>query len=87
VIPKATNEGLRPLERCDVSGPARHRRRAGADPAVVALGSPKPTFLFDGGMSSRINLEAVTEAKLGYVTRSRRHAPNVGSPSWPLESR
>jgi transposase len=27
------------------------------------------TFVFDGGMSSRINLEALTEAKLGFVTR------------------
>ena len=27
------------------------------------------TFVFDGGMSSRLNLEAMTEAKLGYVTR------------------
>jgi transposase len=27
------------------------------------------TFVFDGGMSSRLNLEAMTQAKLGYVTR------------------
>ena len=27
------------------------------------------TFVFDGGMSSQINLEALTEAKLGFVTR------------------
>jgi transposase len=27
------------------------------------------TFVFDGGMSSRINLEALTEARLGFVTR------------------
>lgn len=27
------------------------------------------TFVFDGGMSSQINLDALTEAKLGFVTR------------------
>jgi len=33
------------------------------------FGITEATFVFDGGMSSRINLEALTEAKLGYVTR------------------
>jgi len=33
------------------------------------FGITSATFVFDGGMSSRINLEAMTEAKLGYVTR------------------
>jgi hypothetical protein len=33
------------------------------------FGISEATFVFDGGMSSRINLEAMTEAKLGYVTR------------------
>ena len=33
------------------------------------FGITEATFVFDGGMSSRINLEAMTEAKLGYVTR------------------
>jgi transposase len=33
------------------------------------LGITEATFVFDGGMSSRINLEALTAAKLGYVTR------------------
>jgi transposase len=33
------------------------------------FGITQATFVFDGGMSSRINLEAMTEAKLGYVTR------------------
>jgi transposase len=30
------------------------------------FGIKEATFVFDGGMSSRINLEAMTEAKLGY---------------------
>jgi transposase len=33
------------------------------------FGIIEATIVFDGGMSSRINLEAMTEAKLGYVTR------------------
>ena len=33
------------------------------------FGIREATFVFDGGMSSRINLEALTAAKLGYVTR------------------
>jgi transposase len=33
------------------------------------FGITEATFVFDGGMSSQINLEAMTEAKLGYVTR------------------
>ncbi len=33
------------------------------------FGIQEATFVFDGGMSSRINLEAMTAAKLGYVTR------------------
>jgi len=33
------------------------------------FGITEATFVFDGGMSSRINLEAMTQAKLGYVTR------------------
>lgn len=33
------------------------------------FGITEATFVFDGGMSSRINLEAMTTAKLGYVTR------------------
>jgi transposase len=33
------------------------------------FGITEATFVFDGGMSSRINLEAMTEANLGYVTR------------------
>ena len=33
------------------------------------FGITEATFVFDGGMSSQINLEALTEAKLGYVTR------------------
>ncbi len=33
------------------------------------FGITEATFVFDGGMSSRINLEAMIEAKLGYVTR------------------
>lgn len=33
------------------------------------FGIREATFVFDGGMSSRINLGAMTEAKLGYVTR------------------
>lgn len=33
------------------------------------FGITEATFVFDGGMSSRINLEAMSEAKLGYVTR------------------
>jgi transposase len=33
------------------------------------FGITEATFVFDGGMSSRINLEAMTAAKLGYVTR------------------
>jgi len=33
------------------------------------FGITEATFVFDGGLSSRINLEAMTEAKLGYVTR------------------
>ena len=37
-------------------------------PCGVALVT-EATLVFDGGMSSQINLEAMTEAKLGYVTR------------------
>lgn len=33
------------------------------------FGITEATFVFDGGMSSRINLEAMSQAKLGYVTR------------------
>jgi len=33
------------------------------------FGITEATFVFDGGMSSRINLEAMDEAHLGYVTR------------------
>jgi len=33
------------------------------------FGIKEATFVFDGGMSSRINLEAMTAASLGYVTR------------------
>jgi Transposase DDE domain len=33
------------------------------------FGIAEATFVFDGGMSSRINLEAMDEAHLGYVTR------------------
>ena len=33
------------------------------------FGIQQATFVFDGGMSSEINLEALTEAKLGFVTR------------------
>ena len=33
------------------------------------FGIQEATFVFDGGLSSRINLEAMNEAKLGYVTR------------------
>ena len=33
------------------------------------FGITEATFVFDGGMSSRINLEAMSTAKLGYVTR------------------
>jgi transposase len=33
------------------------------------FGIKEATFVFDGGMSSRINLEAMTAAGLGYVTR------------------
>lgn len=33
------------------------------------FGIQKATFVFDGGMSSEINLEAMTAAGLGYVTR------------------
>ena len=33
------------------------------------FGIQEATFVFDGGMSSEINLEALTEAKLGFVTR------------------
>jgi transposase len=33
------------------------------------FGIQEATFVFDGGMSSELNLEALTEAKLGFVTR------------------
>jgi transposase len=33
------------------------------------FGIKEATFVFDGGMSSKINLEALNAAKLGYVTR------------------
>jgi hypothetical protein len=33
------------------------------------FGITEATFVFDGGMSSRINLEAMSQAKLAYVTR------------------
>ena len=33
------------------------------------FGIREATFVFDGGMSSEINLEALTDAKLGFVTR------------------
>src|SRR5207245_4982756 len=33
------------------------------------FGIKEATFVFDGGMSSQINLEAMSAAKLGYVTR------------------
>lgn len=33
------------------------------------FGITEATFVFDGGLSSEINLEALTEAKLGFVTR------------------
>lgn len=33
------------------------------------FGITQATFVFDGGMSSQINLDALTEAKMGYVTR------------------
>ena len=33
------------------------------------FGIAEATFVFDGGMSSRLNLEAMEEAHLGYVTR------------------
>jgi transposase len=33
------------------------------------FGITEATFVFDGGMSSQINLEAMTAARLGYVTR------------------
>ena len=33
------------------------------------FGIQEATFVFDGGMSSKMNLEALTEAKLGFVTR------------------
>ena len=42
------------------------------------FGITEATFVFDGGMSSRINLEAMTAAKLGYVTRLSAATLNVG---------
>ena len=33
------------------------------------FGITEATFVFDGGMSSQLNLEALTEAKLAFVTR------------------
>lgn len=33
------------------------------------FGIREATFVFDGGMSSEVNLEALTQAKLGFVTR------------------
>jgi len=33
------------------------------------FGITDATFVFDGGMSSRINLAAMNEAKLGFVIR------------------
>lgn len=33
------------------------------------FGIREATFVFDGGMSSRLNLDALSEAQLGYVTR------------------
>ena len=49
------------------------------------FGIREATFVFDGGMSSHLNLEALNEASLGYVTRlSAATLQNLIS-QWPAE--
>ena len=43
------------------------------------------TFVFDGGMSSRINLEAMDQAHLGYVTRLSATTLQSLIAEWPAE--
>ncbi len=49
------------------------------------LGIREATFVFDGGMSSHLNLEALNEASLGYVTRLSAATLQSLIAEWPAE--
>jgi transposase len=49
------------------------------------FGIQEATFVFDGGMSSRINLEAINQAKLGFVTRLSAATLQTLIAQWPAE--
>lgn len=49
------------------------------------LGIQEATFVFDGGMSSEINLEALSEAKLGFVTRLSASTLQSLVAEWPTD--
>lgn len=49
------------------------------------FGIREATFVFDGGMSSHLNLEALNEASLGYVTRLSAATLQSLIVQWPAE--
>lgn len=49
------------------------------------FGIREATFVFDGGMSSEVNLEALTQAKLGFVTRLSAPALQSLMAEWPTD--
>jgi transposase len=49
------------------------------------FGIREATFVFDGGMSSHLNLEALNEANLGYVTRLSAATLQSLIAEWPAE--
>jgi transposase len=49
------------------------------------FGIREATFVFDGGMSSHLNLEALDEASLGYVTRLSAATLQSLIAEWPAE--
>jgi transposase len=49
------------------------------------FGIREATFVFDGGMSSHLNLEALNEASLGYVTRLSAATLQSLIAEWPAE--
>jgi transposase len=49
------------------------------------FGIREATFVFDGGMSSHLNLEALNEASLGYVTRLSAATLQSLIAQWPVE--
>lgn len=60
-----------------LQGLVRTRRRR--------FGLQEATFVFDGGMSSQINLEALSQARLGFVTRLSAWALQSLISEWPAE--